>query len=115
MTTIYARTKTALDTLGLPMAKNQYKPGSNQELPDEYLVYQLISSPAAQHADNVERLRFYKMQVNHFYRAETKSNPAIAGAMVAAGFMRADGRDLPYNEATRHYGESLDFTYLEKE
>lgn len=113
MTTIYARTKTALDTLGLPVAKNQYKPSSGQDLPDEYLVYQLISAPPLEHADDAETMKWYRMQVNLFYRAEGKTSPDIIGAMIAAGFMRADERDLPYNEATRHYGRSLDFSYCE--
>lgn len=115
MTTIYERVKTALTGFGLPMGVEVYIPASGTELPDDYLVYFVISDPPIQHADNVEKTHIYRVQVSYFSRSGMQSAPDISSAMVADGFMRAEGRDLPYNPDTRHYGQGLDFTYLEEE
>jgi hypothetical protein len=114
MTTIHARMYTALATLSLPLAAGVYIPASGTELPDAYLVYMVISDPPRLHADNVEKLHLYRVQVSYYSRSGMQAAPDISGAMVAAGFMRADKRDLPYNPDTRHYGLAMDFTYLEE-
>lgn len=114
-TTIWARVYTALSALSLPLAASVYIPASGSELPDSYLVYFVVSEPAAQHADNVEKLRTYRVQVAYYSRNGLLSMPAINSAMTGAGFTRAGGRDLPYNPDTRHFGRALDYNYLEEE
>lgn len=115
MTTIHERVYSALTSLSKPMAADVYIPASGTELPDEYLVYTLISDPTRQHADDVEKLHLYRVQISYYNRAGMQSAPDIKGAMITAGFRRSDGRDLPYNPDTRHFGQALDFTYLEEE
>lgn len=114
MTTIHARMYTALTPLSLPMAADVYIPASGTELPDSYIVYMVISDPPRLHADNVEKLHLYRVQVSYYSRLGMQSSPDISGEMVTAGFMRSDRRDLPYNPDTRHYGLAMDFTYLEE-
>lgn len=114
-TTIWERVKTALTALALPLAANVYIPDSGHELPDSYLVYFMVSDPPAQHADNVEKLRTYRMQVSYYSRSGLLTMPDIVGAMTGAGFTRLPGRELPYNPDTRHFGIALDFSYLEEE
>jgi hypothetical protein len=112
--TIWERTKAALDTLtGVPTAANQYLVASGQELPDQFIVYQLISSPPELHADNVEVHRSFRMQVTCYDRTGLANLPDITGAMTAAGFARGPIRELPYHPATRHYGLALEFVYME--
>ncbi len=116
MTTIFERTASALAGLGVPAAANRYLPASSEkELPNRFIVYQLISSPPEQHADNVEKARSYRMQVTIWDRNGLTSLPDIPGAMVAAGFTRGPYRELPYVESTRHFGLAFDFLYFEEE
>jgi hypothetical protein len=114
-TSIWARTKTALTGLGVPIAANRYLVSTGQQLPDQYIIYQLISSPPELYADNVEKYRSYRMQVTIWDRSGLANLPDIAGSMVAAGFGRGPFRELPYVESTRHYGLAYDFFYLEEE
>jgi len=116
MTTIWEMTSTALSGLGVPLAANRYLPASDeQELPDQFIVYQLISSPPELHADDVEKYRSYRMQVTVWDRDGLVSLPDVAGVMLAAGFTRGPLRELPYVESTRHFGLAFEFLYLEEE
>jgi len=114
MSSIWEITEDALDGLSLPLAANTLIVATGADLPDQFLTYQMISDPPAQHADNLESLRTYRMQVSVYSRSGMASLPAqVEAAMLAAGFMRMEGRDLPYNQQTRHFGVALDFSYLE--
>lgn len=114
MPTIWARTETALTGLSVPMAANRYLVASTNQLPDLFMVYQLISSPPELSADNVEKYRTYRMQVTVWNRSGLNALPDVAAAMVAAGFCRGPIRELPYEESTRHFGLAMEFTYLEE-
>lgn len=112
---IWTTTKTALTGLGIAMAANVYYTASSADLPDQYIVYQMISNPAEQHADDLESLRSYRMQVALYSRSGPgATEAAIEAAMLAAGFTRGPARELPYNEKTRHYGLAMDFNFLEE-
>lgn len=110
--TIWERVAAALASLGIPTAANVYTGAS---LPDVFAVYQLISDPPAQHADDGETLTRYRVQVTVYSRAGLSTLPDIRGAMLAAGFTRAGSRELPFNPSTRHYGLAQDFFYLEEQ
>lgn len=112
--TIWEITAAALTGLGVPMAASRYI-GSNDQLPDLFLVYFLVSSPPEQHADNLETLRSYLMQVSIFSRTGLTGLPDVAGAMVAAGFTRGLERELPFNQTTGHYGLALELNFLAEE
>ena len=111
---IWELTKTALDTLGVPVAANVYIAATNAELPDLYLVYFLVSSTPEQHADNVEKIRGNRVQVSAFTRTTLATLPDVSAAMVAAGFARGPTRELPYSQQTRHFGLAMDFIYVEE-
>jgi hypothetical protein len=115
MTTIWERTYSALTSLSIPMAASAYIPASAQELPDSYLVYFVVSDPPILHADDKEKLSLYRVQVSYYSRSGMQAAPDISGAMITAGFMRADKRDLPYNPDSRHFGIAMDFSYLEEQ
>jgi hypothetical protein len=109
---IWSIVYSALDPLNLPLAAGVYIPDSGESLPDEYLVYTLISSPPELHADNVETLRSYLVQVSYYGRTLINV-PDIAGVMTAAGFTRGEERQIAFNQTTRHHGLAMDFNYLE--
>jgi hypothetical protein len=105
MTTVFSVTATALATLGVPYAENTFR----GDLPDVYLVYQLISSPADQHADDEETLRSFRIQVSGYSKTGLAALPNIDSAMKAAGFMKATMRELPFDPDTGHFGLTQDY------
>jgi hypothetical protein len=111
--TIWERVYTALSGLGWTLAENQMLVASGSQLPDDFLVYQLISSTPEEHADDVEKLRTWQVQVSAYSRSGLAGLPAIATAMTAAGFLRGNERELPYDQVTRHYGLAMEFRYYE--
>jgi hypothetical protein len=99
----------ALSGLGVPVAANTMILATNKQLPDLYLVYQLISSAPIVHAENMETMRMYRVQVAVYSRNGLSGLPDVSGAMTDAGFSRSSIREIPYNPETRHYGLALDF------
>jgi hypothetical protein len=112
--TIWERTKSALTSLGVPMAANVYIPATGAERPDQYLVYFLVVGDPLQHADNAETLRDSTVQVSIYSRNGLTGLPDVEGAMLAAGFTFVESRELPYSEDTRHFGLAIDFSYVEE-
>jgi aminoglycoside phosphotransferase (APT) family kinase protein len=108
----FAAVETALATLGVPFACGRYVTASGSGLPDTFMVYSLVSSVPALHADNTERERWERVQVAVYSRAGLASLPDVDGAMTAAGFQRGAARQLPYDEASGHYGLALDYVIL---
>jgi hypothetical protein len=113
---IWSDTYTALSGIGLPLAANTMIVATGADLPDQFIVYSMISNPPEQHADNVEKLRSYRMQISVYSRTGMTTIPAqVETAMLAAGFTRLEGRELPYNQQTRHFGLAMDFNYLSED
>lgn len=110
---IWERVEAALSDLGVPYAANAFIPATGNLLPDEFLVYWLVSSPPLLHAENLEDLRYYRMQVTVYSRTGLASLPDVDGAMVAAGFSKSAKRELPYSTTTRHYSLACEYIYLE--
>ncbi len=112
---IWSQVNVALIGLGLPMAANVYRAANGAELPDLYLVYFLVSSPPEQHADDVEKLRSYRMQVSIYSRNGLEGLPDVDTAMVGAGFTRGPITEIPFNQVTGHYGLALEYIFLEEQ
>jgi len=114
MTTIHERVKAALDTLSpaIPYALGQYLTSTGADLPDTFITYIEVSGVPEQHADNVETLRIYRVQVSIYARAGLVSLPDVDTAMLAAGFTRGPERQLAYDKETRHFGLAKDDFYL---
>lgn len=115
MSSIWEITEDALDGLSVALAANVMIRETNEALPDNYIVYQVISSPPVQAANDVETLRYWRMQVTYYDRAGLINMPAIEAAMVTAGFSKSMFREIPYNQLTRHYGLAMEFIFLEEE
>ena len=111
MTTIFERVETALATISpaVPFALAPYK----GTLPDLYVTHQLLPSPAAQHADNVESERLFTVQILIWNKAGIPSESSVDTAMLTAGFQKGDLRQLPQDPQTHHYGLAIEYVYLE--
>lgn len=115
MTTIFERAETAIATLSVPYANQVYLVQSGAALPDQFIVFFLVSSSPAQQANDVETLRGNRVQVSVYDRAGLQGLPDVDTAMTAAGFVRSNKSQLPFNQETRHFGLALEYTYLEDE
>ncbi|OGO35670.1 MAG: hypothetical protein A2W35_05360 [Chloroflexi bacterium RBG_16_57_11] len=111
--TIWELVEEALADLGMPVAANAMIQETGEQLPDQYLVYFLVSSPPELHADDVEVMRSYRIQVSVYSRSGLADLPDVDGAMTVVGFSRGPQRELPYNILTRHYGLALEYVYTE--
>ena len=111
--TIFEIVTTALNTLTpVPFALDTFLTATGADLPDTFITYLDVSDVAAQHADDQETERTYRIQVSIFSRSGLVSLPDVDGAMLAAGFQKGPARQLPYNAETRHFGIAKDFIYL---
>jgi hypothetical protein len=113
--TIWERVESALTGLGMPMAADAYLVETGAALPDEYLVYGLISDVPLQYADDTELNSTQHVEINYLSRIGLPKIGAITAAMKAAGFTRGARTKLPYIEPSRHFGINLEFNYLEEE
>lgn len=113
MSTVWEMTNTALAGLGIPLAASSYlaaTPGA--DLPAQYLTYQTIDMTPEAHADDEETLRNELVQVTVRSRSSLANLPDVIGAMTAAGFFFAGGREIPFDFESRHFGIAFDFEYL---
>jgi hypothetical protein len=113
-TTITELVKTALSGLSpaVPYAVAPYKSATGT-LPDLYLAYSLIDGAGAQHADNVETLRTYQVQVSIYSIDGLAVLPNVDGVMTAAGFTRGREHQLPQDPDSGHYGLAKDYYFLQ--
>lgn len=111
MTTVFERTATALGTVS-PAVNYAIAPYKG-DLPNAFVAYQLINSPAEQHADNAETERSDTMQLSFWDKAGIPSTDNVDAAMQAAGFMKSNVRQLPQDPQTHHYGLAVEYVYLE--
>ena len=117
MASLYNTLYTALATLGYTV-REQGTFGATESLPATFITYQLIFRNDITHADNAPSANVSRVQV-----ALYSTDPAIKQAafdtlnapMLAAGFMRAGGRDLPFDARTGHYGYTCDYRLYSKE
>lgn len=114
MTTIFEHVETALSALSpaIPHALSVYKTANGADLPDTFIAYTVVAGDAAQHADDAETLRSYRVQVSIHARAGLVSLPNVDAAMLAQGFNKGPERQLPYDQETRHFGLAKDYYRL---
>ena len=115
MTTIFERVSTALATLSpsIPYAMDVFEQIGDAALPAQFITFQLVSGAPAQHADNAETMRVYRVQITIMSTSGLAVLPDVNTAMIAAGFFASDERTLPKDISSGHYILSKDFTYLD--
>lgn len=113
MTTVFERTATALGTVS-PAINYSLAPYKGT-LPSAFVAYQLVNSPAEQHADGAETERSYTMQLSFWDTADIPSTVNVDAAMKTAGFHKGDVRQLPQDPGTHHYGLAVEYVYIESQ
>jgi hypothetical protein len=117
MANIYNIVYTALATLGYEV-REQGTFSDDDVLPATFITYTLISKGDIRHSDNEPTSNVSRVQV-----ALYSTDPAIKQAadatlfvpMKAAGFLRAGGRDLPFDPVSGHYGYACDYRLHQEE
>lgn len=113
MTTVWERTAAALATIS-PAVNYAIAPYKGT-LPEAFIAYQLINSPAEQHADGEETERSYTMQLSFWDKAGIPSTTNVDAAMKTAGFMKSNVRQLPQDPQTHHYGLAVEYVDIESQ
>jgi hypothetical protein len=112
--TIWDRVYEALAPLGVEVISDFIEePTGSTGLPDLFVRFFMIDSVPQQHADGIETLREYHVQVSTFRRGGLYDLPDIVGAMTVAGFTHGDDTQIPFDKTTRHYGLAQEFWFLE--
>lgn len=117
MSNIYSIIYDTLSTLGYPI-KEQGSYSKDDILPETFITYQVIDSPNNSFADNKPTSITTRVQLA-FYSLKPvlkqSANETFKSVMIPAGFLRASGRDLPFNKDTGHYGYTSDYNFYESE
>ncbi|MCL2695440.1 MAG: hypothetical protein FWE69_03835 [Clostridiales bacterium] len=99
-------------------AANTYDAGPNGKLPDEFLVYFLVSKQPRGFFSGKPCRSNRRYQASYYTRDRAKLDPALTAieqAMTAGGFLHAGaGPELEHQE-TGHWSVSCDFRWIEEE
>ena len=117
MTTIWERVFSALTPLGWPISQDVRLAADGADIPDQYLVYTLITGVGQEFADNQEENLLHHVQVSWFSKNAFSgaSLTALLGAMKTAGFTKGPITSMPYNNNARLFCLALEFYFLEEE
>ena len=114
---IYSTIYNALDALGYPV-REQGTFSEGETLPETFTTYQIIDQPNNTHYDNVSASTTTRVQISLYSRKpaiKQAADTTLKTVMLPAGFLRASGRDLPFDQKTGHYGYTSDYKYYEME
>jgi hypothetical protein len=111
---IFADTEAALATLNVPFGYEDLLTNTGSELPNTFLVYFLITEMPVQFADDEDTERKAWIQVSAYSRTGFADDLTgrIEAAMKAAGFTPGPVTKLPYDQVTRHFGLSLEYSKM---
>ena len=117
MTDVYSVIYDTLISIGYPV-REQGTYGQNEKLPETHITYFVIDQANESHADNAPTSRTTKARVFLYSRKPAiaqQADSVLKAAMLAAGFLRAGGRPLPFDKDTGHYGYVSTYNYFEME
>lgn len=117
MPTIFERVEDALTALSpaVPFGMDTFLVAPGAALPATFITYFLVDGAPEAHADNVETMRVYRVQVNLCSTGGLVSLPNVDGVMLAQGFTRGPERELPKDQETKHYILAKDYFFLDVE
>jgi len=107
----------ALISLNYPV-KEQGSYPTGTVLPETYVTYFIVDSPNTSFADNVPTSKTTRIQIVMYSKKPTlvqNADKTFKDIMLPAGFLRAGGGSLPFNEKTGHYAWRNDYKYYEME
>jgi hypothetical protein len=106
-----------LTSIGYPV-REQGTYAQNETLPETFITYFVLDQPNESHADNIPTSTTTKVRVTLYSRKPAivqQTNIVLKEAMLPAGFLRAGGRNLPFDPDTGHYGYVSTYNYFEME
>lgn len=117
MVNVFNKIVTTLSPLGYSI-REQGSYRSNENLPETFITYLLINSPNRSFADNLPLSRTTQIQVSLYSKNPQivqSADSDIKNLMLSAGFLRINGRSLPYEPMTGHYCWTNDYRLYETE
>jgi hypothetical protein len=114
---IYEKIYNTLAPLGYTI-REQGTFKSGETLPESFITFLIVDSPNDTHYDNLPTSTTYRMQITLYSQKPSviqSANTTIKGLMLPAGFVRASGRSLPFNQDTGHYAWTQDYKLFETE
>ena len=105
--------QTALDTVGVPVARAHLRTAKGAAKPKAYLTYRLIYSAGALHADDDSEVDESTWRVSLFSREDyTETIRAVVRALKAADFYGVTVEAEQYEDDTGYYHISIGAKYL---
>jgi len=101
----------------IPYDWERFEAEGARQLPDNFIVYFLVSEPPALIVDNKELSSLPRIQVSFFYRKKNDFpivQDLIKELFVLHGFVRVGSGRIPYQKDTGHYGWRYDFNFYER-
>ena len=114
MSNIYKAIYDALSSLGYQV-REQGTYAEDEVLPETLITYQLIDEPDSAHYENIPVGKISRFQVAMYSKdpvIKQSADNLLRSVMFPAGFMRASGRDLPFDKDTGQYGYTSDYRYF---
>lgn len=117
LTDFYGKIYNTLLSIGYPV-REQGTYGQNEKLPETHITYFVLNQANESHADNLPTSRTSRVQVSLYSKKPAlvqQADSVLRAALLAGGFLRAGGRNLPFDKETGHYGYVSTYNYFEME
>lgn len=117
MIDVYNHIFTTLSGLGYPV-REQGSYGEHETLPETHITYFILNQDDASHADNQPTSTTTAVQVALYSKQPAivqQANQTLKAIMMPAGFLRAGGRNLPFDSDTGHYGYTSTYNFYDLE
>lgn len=101
----------------VPFDWESFDSSGEKQLPDQYIVYFLVSETSALSVDGKEKSSTPRIQVSFYYRQKSKlpnMMDVIKKAFLKNGFSRAGSGRIPKQITTGHHGWRYDFIFYER-
>jgi len=117
LTDVYNKIYTTLAALGFPVSE-QGSYGPTETLPETLITYFVLDETDISHADNLPASTMTSAQVALYSKRPAivqQANRTLRSVMLPAGFLRAGGRNLPFDQETGHYGYTSTYNFYDME
>jgi hypothetical protein len=117
LTDVYTHVFTTLSTLGYSV-REQGTYGQDEVLPETHITYNIADQDDISHADNRPTATMTRIQVALYSKDPAivqQANKTLKDLLLPAGFLRAGGRNLPFDADTGHYGYISTYNFYDLE
>lgn len=117
MINVYEKIYNTLSGLGYPV-REQGSYGPSETLPETLITYFVQDQSNGSHADNLPTSTTTSVQVALYSQRPAlvqQADQILKSVMLPAGFLRAGGRNLPFDGDTQHYGYTSSYNFYDLE